>query len=88
MMAVNLGDPVERVRLCVDEGRLTFPIALETDPHALWYDGSALTRQYGALVTPTLCLLDSRGRIVWHAAEFRLRQLPELRAALSRLGVT
>jgi hypothetical protein len=87
MMAINLGDPIGRVQACVAEGGLTFPIAMDADPRDASYAGYGVTKEYESSLTPTLCLLDSRGRIVWHAWEFRLRRLPELRAALARLGV-
>jgi peroxiredoxin len=56
VLAVNLGEPADRVRDYVLKHKLTFPVLLDSD--------SSVARSYGVRGTPTRFLIDRQGRMI------------------------
>lgn len=83
-MAINHGDPKERVAEYVADGKFTFPIALggqEGDP------GAAVFQGYQVRSYPTSFLIDGQGKIVARWVGYDEPTMAEIRAALARLGL-
>lgn len=56
MIAVNLGEPADRVKDYVLKYGFTFPVVIDAD--------SSVSRLYGVRGTPTRVLIDRRGKML------------------------
>jgi hypothetical protein len=81
LIAVNNGDPVERINSYVKEGSFTFPIVMGGPQNAKNYE---VFEKFGVQVYPTNYLLDSEGKVVYADIGFNEKAIRE---ALDKLGV-
>ncbi len=77
MVAVNLGEPVDRVRAYVTELKLTFPVVIDS--------AGELAGAYDARFTPTHFLIDRAGIVRAGGAGGRDWNSPLAHAAAGRL---
>jgi hypothetical protein len=81
-VAINHGDPPERVREYVERGKFAFPIALGGA------DGEAgVFKDYQVNAYPTNFLIDGQGKIAGRWVGYDEPTMAEIRAALARLGL-
>ena len=81
LIAINNGDPKERIEKYVKEGSFTFPIAMGGPRNTKDY---AVFENYGVMAYPTNYVLDSKGNVVYRDLGFNEKAI---RAALEKLGV-
>ena len=81
LIAVNNGDPKDRINQYVKDGSFTFPIVMggprNTKDYKVFEDN-------GVQAYPTNYVLDSDGKVVYRGVGFNES---EIRAALAKLGV-
>lgn len=56
VLAVNLGEPADRVKEYMSKHKLTFPALIDSD--------SSVSRLYGVRGTPTRFLIDRQGKMI------------------------
>lgn len=81
LIAVNNGDPKDRINQYVKDGSFTFPIAMGGPRNSKDY---AVFENYGVQAYPTNYVLDSKGKVVYRDLGFDEKAI---RAALEKLGV-
>lgn len=80
VVAVNIQESQSTVAAWVREKKVTIPIVLDSD--------GEVTRQYGVIATPTVFLIDRRGRLVGRIVGPRDWSSPAGKALLAGLLAT
>jgi hypothetical protein len=81
LIAINNGDPKDRINKYVKDGSFTFPIAMGGPMNTKDY---AVFENYGVQAYPTNYVIDSSGKVVYRSIGFDEKGI---RAALESLGV-
>jgi peroxiredoxin len=79
IVAVNAGDPEERIVKYVDENKFTFRIVMGGEGEKY-----TLGKAYGVQAYPTNYIVDADGKIVWRGVGFNEKALRE---ALEKIGL-
>ena len=77
IVAVNMGEPVAKVRAYVAQHRLSFPQLLDPD--------NTLARMFSVRATPTNFLIDREGHIVAGGMGYRDWRMPEAHRLIESL---
>jgi len=82
LVAVNAGDPEDRIQKYVDENKFDFRIVM--GGRGANY---TLGKAYGVQAYPTNYILDGDGKVVWRGVGFSPATEKQIRDQLAKLGV-